>query len=51
MIALIAFVFTSSDETDIYIFILSLITIATLGIIVSVLQVKILKLIKETGEL
>lgn len=51
LLALIAFIFTRISETNIFILALSAIAIVVLGIGVVVLQRKILKIIKEIGEL
>lgn len=51
LLALIAFVFTESSESDVWILGLCALTIIVLGISVFMLQKKILKIIKEIGEL
>ncbi len=51
LIALIAFVFTRYDQSNIVIISISCLSIILLGIAIIVLQFKIKKLIKEIGEL
>ncbi|BDQ28160.1 hypothetical protein NHP190002_11270 [Helicobacter ailurogastricus] len=51
LIALIAFVFTRYDQSNIVIISISCLSIILLGIAIVVLQFKIKKLIKEIGEL
>ncbi|WP_289748612.1 hypothetical protein [Helicobacter bilis] len=51
LLALIAFVFTKSAETNIILVVISIACILMLGISVVILQYKIRKLIKEIGEL
>ncbi|BEG58224.1 MULTISPECIES: hypothetical protein [Helicobacter] len=51
LIALIAFVFTRYNQSNIVIVIISCLSIILLGIAIIVLQFKIKKLIKEIGEL
>ena len=51
LLALIAFIFTKSDETSTILLIIVFFAVITLGIAVVVLQLKIKKLIREIGEL
>lgn len=50
-IALIAFIFTKSDETNTILLLISFFAITILGMGIIILQLKIKKLIKEIGEL
>lgn len=51
LIALIAFVFTRYDQSNIVIISISCLSIILLGVAIVVLQFKINKLIKEIGDL
>lgn len=51
LLALIAFIFTNINESRTLILTLSGFAIIVLGVVIFVLQTKILKLIKEIGEL
>ncbi|EAL3920422.1 hypothetical protein A0046_08570 [Campylobacter upsaliensis] len=51
LLALIAFIFTQNNKSDTWILALCALTIIVLSISVFVLQIKILKIIKEIGEL
>lgn len=51
LLALIAFIFTKSDETSTILLIIVFFAVITLGIAIVVLQLKIKKLIREIGEL
>ena len=51
LLALIAFIFTKINESNAWILALSSFAIIVLGIAIFVLQRKILKIIKEIGEL
>lgn len=51
LLALIAFIFTQNDKTNTLVLVLCALTIIVLSISVFLLQIKILKIIKEIGEL